>query len=134
MPIHIPEDLAEKAAIMREFGRLRAAGEHVPPELHVRHINATNDRYTTGPEPGERIPDFSLPRPGRRFEITRKSRRSQWPASRFLSKRRLVTVLPFPTRRVGAIAFDRRKGRRPHRRRQLRFPGDSPAFRGEVSH
>ena len=61
MAIDIPEDLAEKAAVMREFGRLRAAGEHVPPELHARHINATNDRYTTGPEPGERIPDFSLP-------------------------------------------------------------------------
>ncbi|HEY6905047.1 MAG TPA: hypothetical protein VI216_12125 [Candidatus Acidoferrales bacterium] len=61
MAIDMPEDLAEKAAIMREFGRLRAAGEHVPPELHARHINATNDRYTTGPEPRERIPDFSLP-------------------------------------------------------------------------
>jgi hypothetical protein len=60
MASSIPEDLVEKAAIMREFGRLRAAGEPVPPELHARHINATNDRYTTGPEPGERIPDFSL--------------------------------------------------------------------------
>jgi hypothetical protein len=61
MAINTPEDLAEKTAIMREFGRLRAAGEPVPPELHARHISATNDRYTTGPEPGERIPDFSLP-------------------------------------------------------------------------
>ena len=57
----VPEDLAEKAAIMREFGRLRAAGEAVPAELHAKHINATNDRYTTGSEPGERIPDFLLP-------------------------------------------------------------------------
>lgn len=57
----VPKDLAEKAAIMREFGRLRAVGEHVPPELHAKHINATNDRYTTGPEAGEYIPDFSLP-------------------------------------------------------------------------
>jgi hypothetical protein len=57
----IPEDLTQKAAIMREFGRLRAAGEPVPPELHAKHINATNDRYATGPEPGERIPAFSLP-------------------------------------------------------------------------
>jgi hypothetical protein len=57
----IPEDLVEKAAIMREFGRLRAAGEPVPAELHAKHINATNDRYITGPEPGERIPDFCLP-------------------------------------------------------------------------
>lgn len=29
MAIDIPEDLAEKAAIMRKFGRLRAAGEPV---------------------------------------------------------------------------------------------------------
>jgi hypothetical protein len=57
----IPADLAEKAAIMREFGRLRAAGQPVPAELQARHVNATNDRYATGPEPGERIPDFSLP-------------------------------------------------------------------------
>jgi hypothetical protein len=57
----IPEDLLEKAAIMREFGRLRAAGLPVPAELQVKHINATNDRYATGPEHGERIPDFSLP-------------------------------------------------------------------------
>jgi hypothetical protein len=61
MANHIPQDLAEKAAIMREFGRLRAAGEPVPPELHARHIDATNDRYTTGPEPRERIPNVSLP-------------------------------------------------------------------------
>jgi hypothetical protein len=57
----IPEDLAEKAAIMQEFRRLRAAGEPVPAELYAKHLSATNDRYTTGPEPGERIPDFSLP-------------------------------------------------------------------------
>lgn len=57
----IPEDLIEKTAIMREFGRLRAAGQPVPVELHAKHIKATNDRYTTGPEPGARVPDFSLP-------------------------------------------------------------------------
>lgn len=61
MANEIPEDLMEKAAIMREFGRLRAAGEPVPAELQAKHVNATNDRYTTGPEPGERIPDFFLP-------------------------------------------------------------------------
>jgi hypothetical protein len=57
----LPADLAEKAAIMREFGRLRAAGEPVPAELYAKHVQATNDRYATGPEPGERIPSFSLP-------------------------------------------------------------------------
>jgi hypothetical protein len=57
----IPEDLAEKTAIMKEFGRLRAAGGPVPAELYAKHLNATNDRYATGPEPGQRIPDFSLP-------------------------------------------------------------------------
>ena len=61
MDYQVPQDLAEKAAIMREFGRRRAAGEPVPPELYAQHVNATNDGYTTGPEPGERIPDFTLP-------------------------------------------------------------------------
>jgi hypothetical protein len=61
MATDIPEDLKEKAAIMREFGRLRAAGQPVPVELHEKHVNATNDCYATGPEPGEHIPDFSLP-------------------------------------------------------------------------
>lgn len=56
----MPEDLAEKAAVMKEFGRLRAAGEPVPADLYIRHVNATNDRYATGPEPGEHIPAFVL--------------------------------------------------------------------------
>lgn len=57
----VPEDLAQKAAIMQEFRRLRAAGEPVPPELYAKHLQATNDGYATGPEPGERIPGFDLP-------------------------------------------------------------------------
>ncbi|MGH9638955.1 MAG: hypothetical protein ACRD4R_17305 [Candidatus Acidiferrales bacterium] len=61
MANEVPNDLAQKAAIMREFGRLRAAGEPVPAELQAKHVNATNDGYATGPEPGERIPEFSLP-------------------------------------------------------------------------
>jgi hypothetical protein len=60
MANEIPEDLAEKAAIMREFRRLRAAGEPVPAELYDQHVWATNDHYATGPDPGERIPDFTL--------------------------------------------------------------------------
>jgi hypothetical protein len=54
-------DLAEKAAIMRETGRLRAAGQPIPPELYQQHVAATNDGYATGPEPGQKIPEFSLP-------------------------------------------------------------------------
>lgn len=61
MALDIPPDLAEKAAIMREFGRRRAAGEPVSDELYAAHVNATNDHYGTGPEPGQRIPDFVLP-------------------------------------------------------------------------
>ena len=57
----LPKDLAEKAVIMREFRRLRAAGTPIPAELYAKFIHATNDGYATGPEPGERIPDFSLP-------------------------------------------------------------------------
>jgi hypothetical protein len=64
MPDQIPKDLAEKAAVMREFGRLRAKGLPIPPELQAKHVNATNDRYATGPEPGQRIPEFTLPDQG----------------------------------------------------------------------
>jgi hypothetical protein len=58
---HPPQDLAEKAAAMREFGRLRAAGLPISAEVRARHVLATNDSYTTGPDTGERIPDFALP-------------------------------------------------------------------------
>ena len=61
MANEVPADQAEKAAIMREFGRRRAAGEPVSEELYAKHVNATNDRYATGPERGQRIPDFTLP-------------------------------------------------------------------------
>lgn len=61
MAYNVPADLAQKAAIMREFGRRRAAGEPVSEELQAKHVAATNDNYTTGPEPGERIQDFVLP-------------------------------------------------------------------------
>jgi hypothetical protein len=58
---HPPQDLAEKAAAMREFGRLRAAGLPIPAEVRARHVLATNDGFTTGPDTGERIPEFALP-------------------------------------------------------------------------
>ena len=61
MAQHPPHDLAEKAAIMREFRRRRNSGEPISPELRASHVHATNDGYSTGPEPGQRIPDFSLP-------------------------------------------------------------------------
>jgi hypothetical protein len=61
MANEVPMDLAEKAAIMREFGRRRAAGEPISDELLSKHVNATNDNYVTGPEPGQPLPEFSLP-------------------------------------------------------------------------
>lgn len=54
-------DLAEKTAAMREFRRLRDAGLPVPADVRDRHVQATNDGYATGPETGDRIPDFALP-------------------------------------------------------------------------
>jgi hypothetical protein len=60
MPDSIPHDLAEKAAAMREFRRLRDAGLPVTSEVRARHVWATNDGYATGPDPGQRIPEFAL--------------------------------------------------------------------------
>ena len=61
MPDQIPPDLAEKAAAMREFRRLRDAGLPVTSEVRDRHVRATNDGYATGPDPGQSIPRFALP-------------------------------------------------------------------------
>lgn len=46
---------------MREFRRLRDAGLPIPAAVRERHLLATNDGYATGPDPGERIPEFALP-------------------------------------------------------------------------
>ncbi len=67
MANEVPEDLEEKAAIMREFGRRRAAGEPVSEELYHKHINATNDHYATGPEAGRARSGFCSSRSKRRF-------------------------------------------------------------------
>lgn len=61
MSDEIPSDLAEKAAAMREFRRLRDSGLPVSAEVRARHVWATNDGYATGPNPGERVPEFALP-------------------------------------------------------------------------
>ena len=57
----IPDDLAEKAALMQEYVRRLDAGEPVSDRLYAAVVSATNDRYSTGPEPGQYIPDFSFP-------------------------------------------------------------------------
>jgi hypothetical protein len=54
-------DSETKLEIIREFGRLRAAGQPVPPELYTRFVAVTNEDYTTGPNVGERVPEFALP-------------------------------------------------------------------------
>jgi hypothetical protein len=61
MASDIPTDLAEKAAIMQEFRRRRETGETISEELYAAHVSATNDHYVTGPDPGQRIPAFTLP-------------------------------------------------------------------------
>jgi hypothetical protein len=60
MPDEAPHDLAEKMAAMREFRRLREASLPVPADVRARHLWATNDGYATGPDPGQRIPEFAL--------------------------------------------------------------------------
>lgn len=61
MPDTINADLAMKLEAMQEFRKFRDAGLAVPPEVRARHVAATNDGYATGPDPGEKIPPFSLP-------------------------------------------------------------------------
>jgi hypothetical protein len=54
-------DLETKTRIMREFYRLRASGQPVPPEVYTRFVAVTNEGFTTGPEIGTRVPEFTLP-------------------------------------------------------------------------
>jgi hypothetical protein len=54
-------DLETKTRIMREFYRLRAAGQPVPPEVYSRFVAVTNEGFTTGPEVGQPVPAFTLP-------------------------------------------------------------------------
>ena len=61
MPNTMNADLAKKAEAMQEFRRFRDAGLPVPPDVRARHVEATNDGYSTGPDQGQRISAFSLP-------------------------------------------------------------------------
>lgn len=54
-------DPDSKSRIIHEFGRLRAAGQPVPPELYAQFVQVTNDNYSTGPEVGQPVPGFTLP-------------------------------------------------------------------------
>ena len=54
-------DLETKTRIMREFYRLRAAGQPVPPEVYSRFVAVTNEGFSTGPDVGARVPEFTLP-------------------------------------------------------------------------
>jgi hypothetical protein len=57
---HTMADADSKAEIIREFSRLRAAGQPVPPSLYTRFVAVTNEDYATGPAVGERVPEFAL--------------------------------------------------------------------------
>ncbi|HTW87130.1 MAG TPA: hypothetical protein VMD75_03900 [Candidatus Binataceae bacterium] len=54
-------DSETKAHIMREFSRLRAAGQPVPPEVYSRFVAVTNEGFASGPEVGQPVPAFALP-------------------------------------------------------------------------
>ncbi len=63
-------DSETKTRIMREFYRLRAAGQPVPPEVYSRFVAVTNEGFTTGPDIGTRVPEFTLPdQDGRRRSL-----------------------------------------------------------------
>jgi hypothetical protein len=57
----VNNDLAKKAEARLEFRRFGTVVYQFPPEVRARHVEATNDRYATGPGQDERIPVFTLP-------------------------------------------------------------------------
>ncbi len=62
-----PTDSETKTRIMREFYRLRASGQPVPPEAYARFVAVTNEGFASGPEVGPvglRARMVSYQRPG----------------------------------------------------------------------
>jgi hypothetical protein len=54
-------DAKAKAEILTGMFRRRAAGDNsIAPEEWLQFVAAQNDGYRTGPEIGEKVPDFSL--------------------------------------------------------------------------
>jgi len=53
-------DAKTKAAILNDIFRRRVAGEPIKPEEWQQFVVAQNDGYRTGPEIGEKVPDFAL--------------------------------------------------------------------------
>jgi hypothetical protein len=49
-----------KAAVLNEILRRRAAREPIKVEEWLEFVAAQNDEMHTGPEIGEKVPDFSL--------------------------------------------------------------------------
>jgi len=55
-------DQKTKAAVLHEIIRKFAAGgKDITPGVWREFVEAQNDGYRTGPEIGEKVPDFTLP-------------------------------------------------------------------------
>jgi hypothetical protein len=55
-------DAKTKAEILHDVvAKFRTGGSDITPALWGQFVAAQNDGYRTGPEIGERAPDFSLP-------------------------------------------------------------------------
>ena len=129
MAHEVPDDLAEKAAIMREFGRRRAAGEPISDALRADQTRATNDGYATGPDPDQRIPDFALPDQN---GAARTLGDLTGPNGLLLVFHRSADWCRYCRSQLAELEQSRsmlEKKRRPHRRRQLRFPGSVGVLR-----
>ncbi len=53
-------EASAKAAVLNEILRRRAAREPITVEEWLEFVAAQNDEMHTGPEIGEKVPDFSL--------------------------------------------------------------------------
>ena len=51
-----------KAAILHDvIGKYAAGGKDIAPDAWREFVEAQNDGYRTGPEIGDKVPDFTLP-------------------------------------------------------------------------
>ena len=86
---------------MRKFA---AGGKDITADAFRDFVEAQNDGYRTGPEIGEKIPDFALPDQAWEKVDSRRPDGTKWAAPGLQPQRRLVTLLPQPARRAAALS------------------------------
>jgi hypothetical protein len=95
-----------KAAILHDVIRKFAAGgKDITPDAWREFVEAQNDGYSTGPEIGDKVPDFTLPDLHGKSWAAGRPDGIKWAAAGLQPQCRLVTLLPQAARRAAALSW-----------------------------